>query len=182
MEIELKFLLENPEETINQLNKISKQIKESHQKDIYFIPPHRDFIKQIPVSEWLRLRETENKSSINYKRWHNTKEKKAISCDEFETEISDINDLKNILKSLDFKEIIIVEKLRKVWIYKDTEIAIDKVTDLGYFIEIEAKKELNSIKETDEYLRNILEELNIKTGEQDFEGYPYLLLKKKNLV
>ena len=182
MEIESKFPLENSKETIERLNEISKQIKEDYQKDIYFIPKHRDFIKQNPVSEWLRLREGKNKFSINYKKWHNTKEDTTISCDEFETEITNPNNLKKILNALDFKEIITVEKLRKIWIYKDTEIAIDEVKNLGFFIEIEANKEFNNLQEAEEYLYSILKELDIKTGMQDFEGYPYLILKKENLL
>jgi len=181
MEIELKFRLENPEEAIQTLNQISQLKSEEFQKDIYFTPFHRNFISEKPISEWLRVREIKDKKILTYKKWHNSPEKKAISCDEYETEISDINNLKNILKSLNFSELIIVNKLRKNWEFKDTLISIDDVDEIGHFIEIEANKEFQSIEEAKEHLYNILKELNIKTGLQDYEGYPFLLLKKKNL-
>lgn len=182
MEIELKFPIENPEKAINKLNALSKKEVEERQKDTYFIPNHRNFVKQNPVSEWLRLRETKGKTTLNYKNWHNKNGKTAVSCDEFETEISDTNNLKRILKNLDFNELITVDKLRKVWKYKDTIIAVDEVADLGFFIEIEASKEFENTEKTKEHLYQILKELNIETGQQDFKGYPHLLLKKKNLI
>ncbi|MBS3076105.1 class IV adenylate cyclase [Candidatus Pacearchaeota archaeon] len=182
IEIELKFFLENPEKTIQALNEKAEPIKEDYQKDIYYLPVHRNFIEKKPVSEWLRIREAKNKSSINYKRWHNDKAN-AISCDEFETSIENIEHLKNILNRLDFKELIIVEKIRKNWKYKNTIISIDKITGLGHFIEIEIEKhEFEKIEKAKKYLYEILGELNLKLGKQDFEGYPYLLLKKKGLI
>lgn len=185
IEIELKFPLENPDETIQTLNEKAEQIKEDYQKDVYYLPIHRNFIEKKPVSEWLRIRETKNKSTINYKRWHNNTSN-AVSCDEFETVIEDIEPLKNILNKLDFKELIIVEKIRKNWKYKDTIISIDEITDLGHFIEIEIEKHefegIKNIKQAKEYLYRILNELNMKLGKQDFEGYPYLLLKKRGLI
>lgn len=61
VEIELKFPLENAEELIEELRKISEP-KGEYQKDTYFIPPHRDFLNQNPISEWLRIRETKKRS------------------------------------------------------------------------------------------------------------------------
>ena len=51
-EIEMKFPLLNPEELIQKLNKIAK-IKEQNlsQKDIYYIPAHRNFITAKKIRE-----------------------------------------------------------------------------------------------------------------------------------
>jgi len=38
------------------------------------------------------------------------------------------------------------------------------------------------LEKAKKYLYEILGELNLKLGKQDFEGYPYLLLKKKGLI
>ncbi len=182
IEIELKFPLENPEKAIQTLNEKAEQISEDYQKDNYYLPVHRNFIEKKPVSEWLRIRESKNKPTINYKKWHNDNAH-AISCEELETAIENIEHLKNILNRLDFKELIIIEKIRKNWKYKNTIISIDKITDLGYFIEIEIEKyKFEDIDKVKEYLHNILKELGLKLGKQDFEGYPYLLLKKRGLI
>jgi len=179
-EVELKFPLGNPEEVTRKLNSVAKiDKKEDYQKDTYYVVPHRNFLEQKPISEWLRIRETKKSSNLNYKNWHNTDKIQAVSCDEFETVVGDITALKKIFKSLDFKEIIIVEKTRTTWGYKDVLMAIDNVTELGYFIELEAKGDFKNIDEAKKHLYAVLEELDIKTSSQDLRGYPYRLLEKQ---
>ncbi len=182
IEVELKFPLLNAPEFIKRLNLIAQPVKEEdYQKDIYYIPVHRNFLDKTPVSEWLRLRESNKGTSLNYKKWHNGDGNKTVSCDEFETKIENIEALKRIFENLNFKDIIIVEKIRNIWIYKNTEIAIDKVKELGDFIEIEAKGNFADIEEAKKYIYEALRELGAEIGGQDFEGYPYKLLKIKKI-
>lgn len=182
-EIELKFPLLNHLELIEKLKSIAKLEKsEDFQKDIYYNPAHRNFLSKKPVSEWLRLRESKKEFSLNYKKWHNEDGNKTISCDEFETKIENIESLKKLFENLNFEETIIIEKNRSVWYYKDAEIAIDDVKELGNFIEIEAKGNFTNIEDAEKHLYIILKEIGAKVGEQDFEGYPYLLLKKKGFL
>lgn len=182
MEIELKFPLLNHENTITNLKTIARLDKQDDfQKDIYYNPAHRDFLSKKPISEWLRLRESKKGFSLNYKKWHNEDGNKTVSCDEFETKIGDIESFKKLFESLNFKELITVEKIRNSWNYKNTEIAIDEVKELGNFIEIEAKGDFENIEEAKKHLYLILKEIRAEVGEQDFEGYPHLLLKKKGL-
>lgn len=183
IEIELKFPLLNLTELTQRLNKIAqpKSTNET-QVDTYFSPEHKNFTKQIPISEWLRLRESKKGASINYKKWHNSDGAKTISCDEFETKIENLNVMTKILNALEFQKLITVNKSRHTWTYKDTEIAIDEVKELGNFIEIEAKGNFITIEDAKNHLYLILKELDAKIGEQDFEGYPLLLLKKNKLI
>ncbi len=58
-------------------------------------------------------------------------------CDEYETPVEDLKTLEKILTTLDFRIITVVDKVRTTWKYKDYEIAIDAVNDLGNFVEIE---------------------------------------------
>jgi len=183
IEVELKFPLLNHKEIIEKLKSIAKLEKErDFQKDIYFNPAHRDFLSKKPVSEWLRLRESKKGFSLNYKKWHNEDGTKTVSCDEFETKIENLEALKKLFGNLNFKELISVEKNRSIWNYKDTEIAIDEVKELGTFIEIEARGNFANIEEAKKHLYEVLKELGTEVGEQDFEGYPYLLLKQKGLL
>jgi adenylate cyclase class 2 len=125
-EAELKFILKSPEKAIANLSTIATLAKkDEYQKDTYYIPAHRNFLDKNPVAEWLRVRETKDSTSINYKNrgTNNT-------CDEFETKVAKIDQLTHILARLDFKPIIVVEKSRTTWQYKKAEIAIDEVTDL----------------------------------------------------
>lgn len=182
IEVELKFPLLNPKGVISNLKRKAKVKKlGDFQKDTYFIPKHRNFLKQKPISEWLRVRETKLGASLNYKHWHNLKDKQAIHCDEYETSVEDIKSLKKILESLDFEEIIVVDKVRDTWNFKKAEVAIDKVKNLGTFIEVEAKGAFKSIDEAKDYLHKILKELGAKVGPQDFKGYPYWMIEKKKI-
>ena len=177
-EIEMKFPLSNPKEMIQRLNKIAKlKLEDVFQKDTYFIPAHRNFLDKKKISEWLRIRETDGKITLNYKNWYPD----GFHCDEFETIIEDVTALKKIFESLDFKEIMIVEKTRNAWIYKEVEIVIDEVKDLGFFIELEAKTNLE-LEKAKKLLYETLKELKAETGEQDFKGYPWRLLEKKGLL
>ncbi|MFH0952658.1 MAG: class IV adenylate cyclase [Patescibacteria group bacterium] len=182
-EIELTFPLKNPEELEEQLNDIAEfQDKDVKQEDTYYIPPHHNFIKQNPIREWLRLRETVKGTVLNYKFWHNADDQKAVSCDEYETKLTDAEAIKEILKRLDFIPIIIVDKKRSTWLYQGVEIAIDEVTGLGFYIELEAKGEFKNIAEAKEHLYKVLKELKADVGEQDYKGYPHLLLEKEGLL
>ena len=62
---------------------------------------------------------------------------KSYYCDEFETKIGSIEQFRKILSALNFRSIVTVDKLRKIYTYKDYEVAIDSVKDLGDFVEIE---------------------------------------------
>ncbi|MBI4093324.1 MAG: class IV adenylate cyclase [Candidatus Kerfeldbacteria bacterium] len=183
VEVELTFPLLNQEALKRRLAELARPEKQQeYQKDTYYIPAHRNFLKQKPISEWLRVRETQKGASLNYKFWHNQDDAQAVSADELETEVSDVGAVKNILRRLDIKEVVIVEKRRSTWMYKDVEIAIDEVTDLGSHIELEAKGEFASVEEAKKRLYVVLKEIGAKTGLQDFRGYPHLLLEKQGLL
>lgn len=65
-EIEIQVQIEN----INGLNKFLKEkanfVNKEHQIDKYFSPKDKKFLKVRPVVEWLRLRDSSGKQSINY--------------------------------------------------------------------------------------------------------------------
>lgn len=186
IEIELKFPLKNPEEVLARLDQIAKPISKGVvQKDSYFVPAHRNFLESEYIFEWLRLRETENKKTLNYKHFYPENVKVTEYCEEFQTNIDNVEALKKIFDHLNFRPLIVVDKKRSTWIYKDIEIAIDEVKELGSFIELEAKenlvktgKDANHVKEI---MRNILQELNAEIGDEDLIGYPWRLVEEKGL-
>jgi adenylate cyclase class 2 len=183
IEVELKFPLLNRDELIQKLKLIAKLMKDNFfQKDTYYNLPHRNFLDKTLVTEWLRIRETEHGCSLDYKDWHIEGGKVGVSCDEFEIEIKNAEKLKKIFEHLDFREIIIVEKTRSTWRYKDTIISVDDVKGLGTFIEIEAHGDFASIEEAKKHIYTIAKELHANLGEQDFEGYPHKLLRNKGFV
>ena len=113
IEIEAKFPLYNKKETIFKLKELGKTIEENnYQKDIYYTPAHENFLKKKPISECLRIRNTKEEKTINYKNWSNSNGNNKISCKEIEIEIDDYNGMIEMLNALDFKQIIVVEKTR----------------------------------------------------------------------
>lgn len=180
IEIELKLPLLNREGLLSFLKTNAKLSTEGiSQKDSYFNPPNRDFLGFDYPFEWLRLRETEKGAFLDYKHFHPENVKVTDYCDEFRTGITDVPQFLKILDSLGFKKIIIVDKKRDIWKYKDVKICLDIVEELGNFIELEAEGSFQNPKDGKEYLRSILNEINVKFGEECNRGYPYLLLDKK---
>ena len=183
IEIELKFPLYNIEEVKKELTSIAQIEKvNDFQKDIYYIPPHINFFEEKPVSKRLRLRESQKWYSLDYKHYHNKVEVTSSICDEFVVNLDNIESFKEIFKRLDFKELIVVDKTRNTWRYKDIEIAIDEVKELWIFIELEASWDFESEEAATKHLYEVVDELHLDIWEQDFKWYPYLILEKNNIV
>jgi len=176
IEIEIQVRVEKVENLTKFLDMEGKFVAEEYQKDEYFTPAHRNFLEPKQVDEWLRLRKS-SKDSVAYKLWHRNTEGKSTYCDEYETEVADIESMRKIFGVLDIAPIAVVEKKRKIWMYKDWEFAIDSVSGLGDFVEIEYKghKQVESeevIKEMIAFLKKI----GVGKIEINQVGYPFLAL------
>ena len=179
IEIELKFPLINAEKTKVFLNeKASLVTEDAYQKDIYYTPAHRDFLAEKYPFEWLRLRETKKWLFITYKHFYPKGSEKTDYSDEFETEIWSIEVMQKLFSGLDIEERVIVEKWRTTWQLEDVEIVVDKVSKLWYYIELEATKGFSDPKDWKKYLYEVLERLWIELGEEDYRGYPFVLLDR----
>jgi predicted adenylyl cyclase CyaB len=178
VEVEIQVEIENVKPLVDLMENKAKFLYEDHQIDQYYMPAHRDFTKLDPMNEWLRLRDSNGKYSITYKNWQRNKDKKSHHCDEYETTIGDIDQLKKILEVLNFSTVVIVDKQRKAYLYKDWEIALDKVKDLGDFIEIEYKgKKIRSSEEIVAEMKDFLKALGLGKIKINSVGYAFKLLK-----
>jgi len=177
IEIEIQVRVEQTENLRKFLNSKAKLKMDNRQVDEYYIPPDRDFTKERPLKEWLRLRESNGKYSINYKNWYYDGEGKSHHCDEYETLIGDIDKIKNVFKALNIKSIVTVNKYRKSWDYEDFEISLDSIKDLGDFVEIEykGKEDVDPKKTTDEMIEFLIQQ---KCGriERNYLGYPFQIM------
>lgn len=183
VEIEIQVQIENPEQLRAFLQKHGTYVGESHQVDSYYIPAHRDFTSVRPIKEWLRLRNSSGKYSINYKKWHYEKDGRSHFCDEYETGVGDIEQVQNILKVLDMKIVVIVDKFRKIWNYQDYEIALDSIKGLGEFVEIEYKGKDAKKKpaEITKEMISFLKKFNVGKILRNYVGYPFQLLFPKEV-
>ncbi len=182
-EIEIKVQIEKSQDLLAFLSQEAKLVKEELQIDEYFSPRESSFLDAEPVKEWLRLRNENNVSSINYKSWYYDADGKSSHCDEYETTIGSLAELRSILRALKFEPIITVHKQRRSYLYKEYEVSLDEVKDLGSFVEIELKSE----KEQDphdvtEGMMTFLQRFSVGVVSRDFKGYPKLLLEKRKLL
>ena len=142
MEVEVKYPLKNPEVVIGKLNSVAERDKvEEKQKDNYF-----QFDNKI-----IRIRESDSGNFIGFKERVDD-----ISCNNITTKIRYIEPMKKILDKIGFKNFKTIEKTRSTWVYKNCEIAIDKLWKFGYFIEIESDKKRDFM--------SILKKLNADIG------------------
>jgi len=178
IEIEIQVNVEKIEPLLEFLAKSSQFVSEKRQIDEYFTPTHRDFLAVRPAVEWLRLRNSDGVFSFNYKNWHTDEQGKSHYCDEYETKIDDIDQLKKILQALNFQSLVKVDKLRKTYLYQDYEIAIDKIEGLGDFVEIEYKGASQDVDPkiiTNEMVK-FLKDLGCGKILRNYVGYPFQLL------
>ncbi len=177
IEIEIQVKIENKGALLDFLKKNGKFIGKNHQADEYFNAPHRDFIGVRPVNEWLRLRDSDGKFSINYKFWHRDKDGKSQYCDEYETVVGDIKKLRKMLAALGFQPLVKVDKTRQTWIYKNYEVGIDSIKGLGDFVEVEFKgSSVKSPKQINADMVGFLKRAGCGKVERNHVGYPFQLL------
>lgn len=179
IEVEICVKLENHDEAKLRLEKAGKFIKTIHQIDIYLTPSHRDFMAPKHPCEFLRIRNNDDKEFSFEYHYCNDAGSENYHTEEMEVTVSDPEVLKKIMDSLNFKEVVTVDKTREVWDCGDFEVVLDFVKELGYFMEIEAKKDFGGIEKTKEACYNFLKELNIQHLGLSIKGYVSLLLEKQ---
>ncbi|MFL6375382.1 MAG: class IV adenylate cyclase, partial [Pyrinomonadaceae bacterium] len=87
----------------------------------------------------LRLRKTEQRTTLTYKEKlvSDSEFKQQI---EFETDVSDVEAMENIIERLGYKLALVYEKHRKSWHLGNVEVVLDELP-FGYYMEIEGPKE-----------------------------------------
>lgn len=171
MEIKVKLTKEEYEKMNKMLKSVGKFLLRSNQQDIYY---RSDYFGS-DSNKLLRLRLSGNKKVLTYKTYNNN-----IYCEEYEVEIDNSNNLMKIFDSIGLNKITEVKKERYIYSYQDKyEISLDKVDNLGYFIEIEVKETINDyFEEYDNLLKNSRNlGLNLNNIEQ--KRYPQLMISKQ---
>ena len=119
----------------------------------------------------LRLRKTDAKATLTYK------EKTTYDGDfkhqtEFETVVSDVDEMESIIEKLGYTLAIVYEKHRKAWHFGPVEVVLDELP-FGYFMEIEG--EMADITEAEELLE-------VADLEVESRGYPSMTMRLGKLT
>lgn len=181
IEIEIKLRLDDRqvENVLSNIKTKATQKGESKQKDTYFVPIDDNYLEEKFPYKWLSIRERGENKILNFKHFYPEGEEKHLYGKEYEVKIDNIDNLVLIFDELKIKNIVTVEKSRIIYQYEDLyEITIDNVVGLGYFMEVEALKELGTPEETKCLLIEFVKSLGIEQLNIDYRGYPFLLLNK----
>lgn len=178
IEIEKKYKI--TEEIYNEIIKFfdTEKIDASfeYQNDTYFSPLHFPFLGGEIDNECLRLRVINKKNILSYKKFIEATDKSPSHCIEHEMEVNDVCNLKLILKDLRIEEVFTLKKKRINYFYKNIEVSLDKVDNLGYFIELEIKNKSNTSEALKE-MEILTKKFNISENLRNYEGYSYMLYK-----
>lgn len=169
--IEVKVSIDNSKEIIKKLKIIkAKHLGILKQKDTYYFCP----------SGRLKLREINNKKYelIFYKR-PNLKQSKISSYQIVNLDKKGSKEL-NLLLSQSFGVFVIVNKERDLWIYKNTRIHLDKVENLGNFLELETVVKGNNINKYQKEYSGVFNTLDLSKYTKQRKSYSDLLIENKH--
>jgi len=130
------------------------------------------------VLDFLRVRITDEKHYLCYKKRYVDQFDKTISVDELEVVIEDGLETVEILEKAGYVSKIKIEKTRHIFVYKEIfEIVFDDVTDLGAFVEIEIKDEmLESVESGKQKIYDLLRRIGLPEVKQFDRGYLSMFL------
>ncbi len=152
--------------------------------DEYYYDPKRDELKpdkDNQLNHCLRLRTKNDDYSITYKDDVFDKGKWLYS-NEYETNIDNINMLREIFKRLGLIKFIEIDNSKETYTYNDYEIVIENVKDLGLFMEVEYCTDLDvDVKEIKKEIQQFIDSLGIKVSKELNMGKPEMYMRKHNI-
>jgi adenylate cyclase, class 2 len=168
-EIEVKFRVENPEETLASLEKAGIKLSEPvEQDDTVFVNYDGDFNRFPKGANFLRIRLAKDKALLTLKRGD------ELASIERETEISDPKAMREALEFMGYHEAVRVKKVRRKGRLEQYEICLDDVARLGQFIELE-EITAKSPEVAQQEMIEVLARLGIVVGERVTNGYDTLM-------
>jgi len=177
-EVELQLKIKNPSEIEKKLRKIGKYVGTRKQIDKYFVPPQRDFfLKELPA-EYLRIRFEKGKNHLNYSFLHFDEKGWLLATDEYETLVDEPGIIEEIFEKIGMIHKVTVIKTRKYFDCGAFEVTLNRVRDLGDFMEIEANKDFGSLEKTRKACLDFLKKLNIDYEMKRLMGFPRMLYRK----
>jgi len=171
--VELKAKMNNVEEVKRRLLLLGAQhVGKFHQIDTYFKVRHGR----------LKIRETERQDSADivfYERPNVPDIKKSYIL---LVHVQPLEVAKELLAKF-FPMLVVVDKIREIYVLEETRIHLDQVTQLGTFIEFElpTTNEAKEIKNRRSILANLCAKLGIKREDLEALSYADLLLKPRRV-
>ncbi len=178
IEVEIKAKIQDPKTAFEKIKELGGTYSHSEiQRDIYFNGENKDFRES---DEALRIREIpDGDDFINILTYKGPKlNTESKTRKEVEVTIDNKENMTEILISLGYRPSAIVNKVRRIFNYEEYTITVDKLKELGYYMEIEYvtdnEEDIDNIQDK---IFEIFNKLGINDG---FEKTSYLeLLERK---
>src|SRR5579871_4248990 len=182
-EVELKFPLNDSADFVRRLVEIGAEFgRATDQCDLYFNHPARDFEQ---TDEALRIRSVEGRHQVTYKG--PVLDPQIKTRHEIEIGLAGENAFEKfaeMLRLLGFRPVREVRKHRQVyhlnWQERDFEIAVDEVSGLGLFAEIETLAEEAGRSAASAAILSLVAEFQLPAPER--RSYLALLLAKEGRI
>lgn len=152
-------------------------IRKNREVDVYFYPPHRDFIVSDNGRENLRVRQSGEKKEFTYKKVIYNKGIYSHSIEK-SVDVSNVKNLVDVLEGVGFRKYITIDKKRELFKDKNFSITIDNVKNLGLFIEIEWTGNDGNKNEIQKLCFKKAQEFGLRTIQD--KGYLRLLEEQNN--
>lgn len=177
-------------EVYDSIENVKKKLEKFNYKglkntiDEYYYDPKRETLKpdkDNQLSHCLRVRTKNNEYFITYKddvfdngKW--------LYSNEYETKIESITMIKEIFNKLGLIKFIEIDNKKETYTYKDYEIVIEDVKDLGIFMEVEyCTNEEVDVKNIKKEIQKFINELGLNVSEELNMGKPEMYMKKHNI-
>lgn len=136
-EIETKLKVESLQQVRDRLQRIGAvRIAHQQQTDVYFDDTQRNLTL---ADKCLRIRmELTDKGEKTFLTFKGPKQKNDVKeRQEIEFEVGQATQAEALISALNYRKAVTVTKSRELWQHRHCAIALDTVTDLGDFVEIE---------------------------------------------
>jgi adenylate cyclase class 2 len=176
-EIEVKAKVENFNSIITKLESMDITLSGPiTQNDETFVDNnYGDYDKFQSGQNVLRIRESNGKFIFTLKQ----PQSNDLDCIEKETEISNPEEFKDALLLMGYKTGVEIHKVRRKAKYKDYEICLDDVKEIGKFIEIEKITDEEDAGAVQNELLDFLGSLGVNRSAKVLNGYDTLVYRKK---
>ncbi len=174
-EVEIKIQINNVEEVVKNLQNQGCEFSSPIiQRDVVYIPVSEPTVPVPAGTNVLRIRHQGDKTIFTLKR---SDVGNHLSKLEHELEISNAEQMAEIIKLLGFKMIADTTKTRRKCKINGFEICVDQVEKLGDFLEIEKMTDEDPALAQQEMME-FLSKLNIDTSQRMDVGYDVLWVRK----
>lgn len=176
-EIEVKAKVKDFKSIIKKLEELGCELNDPLiQSDRIYLHKYTKFSEIKIGTPVLRIRESNGKYTLTLKK----RISNELNKSEYEIIINSPQEAEKIIENIDFYLSVRVNKKRIKCKYKDMEICLDIVNELGDFIEVEKLSEEVDSQSIQEELFQFLEKLGISREDRVFEGYDTMIYFKNN--